>query len=316
MHAYLRGSLWACLAMAVVVHVVDVIGQQRDSTVARVAITFDDLPVHSALPPGVTRAEIATRIVETLRARRSPPVYGFINAKALADEPGSIAALRIWRDAGFLLGNHGYAHLDLALNTTSAIEEDIIANEATLKSLMPDGGWRWFRYPFLSEGDTAAKHRRIVAVLGARGYRIAQVTLSFDDWAYSEPYARCAGIRDQAAIDWLRASFLKRAAESLTRGQQAARALFGRDISHILLLHLGAFTALMLPDVLDLLDAHGVALTTLEDAAADSSYAAALDLPSSRSGPLLDQLMSGRKTPMPKWQEDPFDRLTTICRPR
>ena len=106
---------------------------------ARVAITFDDLPVHAALPPGVTRAEIATRIVDTLRARRSPPVYGFINAKALADEPGSIAALRIWRDAGFLLGNHGYAHLDLALNTTSAIEEDIIANEPDAP--VADAGW-------------------------------------------------------------------------------------------------------------------------------------------------------------------------------
>ncbi len=89
---------------------------------------------------------------------------------------------------------------------------------------------------------------------------------------------------DQAAIDWLGASYLKRAAESLPRGQQAARALFGRDINHILLLHMGAFTALMLPDVLDLLAASGVTLTTLEDAAADASYATTLDIPSRRSG--------------------------------
>ena len=59
MHAYLRGSLRACLAMAVVVHVVDVIGQQRDSTVARVAITFDDgvfAPFHAQLRQTVQQA--------------------------------------------------------------------------------------------------------------------------------------------------------------------------------------------------------------------------------------------------------------------
>ena len=172
---------------------------------ARVALTFDDLPVHSVLPAGFTRAGIATRIVDALRARRSPPVYGFINAKA--------ARGRAWLDRGAqnLAGRRLSCSATTdspiwtcARHTTSAIEQDIIANEPTLQSLMPDGGWRWFRYPFLNEGDTVAKHRRIVGFLNARGYRVAQVTLSFDDWAYSEPYARCAAIRDQAAIDWLR----------------------------------------------------------------------------------------------------------------
>lgn len=303
----------AALMIAVALQAAAVIGQQGDDGVARVALTFDDLPVHSALPPGVTRGAIATRIVDALKARRSPPVYGFINAKALRDEPDARDALTIWRDAGFPLGNHGYAHLDLHKNTAREFEGDIIANEPMLQSLMPGDGWAWFRYPFLNEGNTTAKHRRIADFLRARKYRVAPVTLSFDDWAYSEPYARCARLDDRAAIDQLKASYMKRANESLTRGQQAARTLFGRDIHHILLLHVGAFTAVMLPDVLDLLEARRFTLTTLPEAAADAVYATAMVFPESRSGTLFDQLLSGRKTPLPQWQEDPFAMLAKLC---
>jgi peptidoglycan/xylan/chitin deacetylase (PgdA/CDA1 family) len=303
----------AALTVAGVLHAPAAAEQQRDSRPARLAITFDDLPVHAALPPGVTRAGIAARTVEALQARRSPPVYGFVNAKGVEDEPDASSVLTIWRDAGFPLANHGFAHVDLHATTAEAFERDITRNEPTLQSLMPHGGWRWFRYPFLNEGDTPAKGRRVADFLAARGYRTAPVTLSFDDWAYGAPYARCAAARDQAAIDWLKASYMRRAGESLSRGQQAARALFGRDIDHILLLHIGAFTALMLPDVLDLLDAHGFQLITLDEAAADPAYRTTLPRPPSRSGTLLDQLMSGRNTSMPPWQEDPLQRLTTIC---
>ena len=44
-----------------------------------IAITFDDLPAHSDLPPGVTRVRVAQRIIDALKAAHLPPVYGFFN---------------------------------------------------------------------------------------------------------------------------------------------------------------------------------------------------------------------------------------------
>jgi peptidoglycan-N-acetylglucosamine deacetylase len=41
----------------------------RAATTARVALTFDDLPAHGPVPPGLTRVDIADRIVEALRSR-------------------------------------------------------------------------------------------------------------------------------------------------------------------------------------------------------------------------------------------------------
>lgn len=242
-------------------------GQTSAPTSARVALTFDDLPSHGPLPPGVTRVDIAKSIIAALQSHRAPPVYGFINAKQLEERPDDGQVLRLWREAGLPLGNHAYSHMDLHANPVEAFQQDVLANEAALRTYMGDRDWHWFRYPYLREGDTAEKHRAVRGFLDRQGYKVAQVTLSFDDYAYNEPYARCLAKHDTQGIDWLKESFLARASESLTRGQEASRTLFGRDIAHVMLLHIGAFQTVMFPRLLDLLQARGFTLTTLEEAA-------------------------------------------------
>src|ERR1700678_3501643 len=75
----------------------------------QMAITFDDLPVHGALPLGMTRLEIAHSILETLNRERLPPVYGLINGGRGAEDPNSLSVLQAWRMAGQPLGNHTWA---------------------------------------------------------------------------------------------------------------------------------------------------------------------------------------------------------------
>ena len=71
-----------------------------------VALTFDDLPAHGPLPPGMTRLDVAKSIIATLKAANAPQVYGFINAVKLEQVPEDRAVLEEWRAAGYLLGNH------------------------------------------------------------------------------------------------------------------------------------------------------------------------------------------------------------------
>src|ERR1043166_8493466 len=78
-----------------------------------VAVTVDDLPSHGALPPAMTRVDVANSILKTLKDYRAPKVYGFVNAKKLETHPDEIAVLKLWRAAGYPLGNHTYAHLSL-----------------------------------------------------------------------------------------------------------------------------------------------------------------------------------------------------------
>jgi peptidoglycan-N-acetylglucosamine deacetylase len=279
----------------------------------RVALTFDDLPDHGPLPPGLSRVDVARSILGTLRAHHAPSVYGFINAKQLDEHPADAEVLRLWRDAGFPLGNHTFSHMDLHANTLEDFERDVAANEATLRQYMGDRDWHWFRYPYLKEGNTPEKYRGVKDMLKRRGYRVAEVTLSFDDYAYNDPYARCVARHDREGIAWLEQSYKERAAESLVTGREAARAFIGRDIGHVMLLHIGAFETVMLPRLLDLLDQQGFTLATLEDAQKDAAYDTLPDTGGIWSGTLFDQMAAARQRP-PQPPSDAFARLDALCR--
>jgi peptidoglycan/xylan/chitin deacetylase (PgdA/CDA1 family) len=260
-------------------------------------LTFDDLPAHGPIPAGSSRVDIAQRIIEQLRAHQAPPIYGFVNAKDLIEHPEDAQVLRLWRDAGFPLGNHAFSHMDLHANSADAFQQDVLANEPTLRTYMEGQDWHWLRFPYLREGDTPEKYRAVRAFLAARGYRVAQVTLSFDDYAYNEPYARCLAKQDTKGIAWLQDSYLTRAGESLTHGQEAARTLFQHDIPHIMLLHIGGFETVMLGRLLDLLRQRGFALITLPEAARDPAYAADPTLPGNWNGTFLQQLLRAKQPP-------------------
>ena len=206
-----------------------------------VALTFDDLPAHGPLPPGMTRLEVAKSIIATLQAANAPQVYGFINAVKLEQVPEDRAVLEEWRAAGYLLGNHTWSHMSLTDNTAEAFEKEIAANEPALRSLMGKEDWHWFRYPFLWEGETIEKRDAVRAYLKDQGYRVAQVTLDFEDYAWNAPYARCVAKNNQKSIEWLRSSYLDTARQYIELDQKMSQLVFGRDVKHVMLLHSAAF---------------------------------------------------------------------------
>ncbi len=236
----------------------------------QIALTFDDLPAHSALPPGESRVSVAKAILAALKEAGTPPVYGFVNGARVAEDPSSGEVLRLWRAAGHPLGNHTWSHPNLKDLSAESFEADILRNEPLLKS--HGGDWRWFRYPFLSEGETPEKRSQVRAFLAKRGYHIAAVTLSFDDYAWNEPYARCQAKGDVAAVARLESRYLAAAGASLDYARSLSRTLYGRDIPYVLLMHVGAFDARMLPRLLALYRARGATFITLQQAEQDPFY--------------------------------------------
>ena len=277
------------------------------------ALTFDDLPVHGALPPGMSRSDVVRSIIETLRAHRVPPTYGFVNAKALDEKPDHVEVLRLWRAAGHPLGNHTFSHMDLHANTIEAFEQDVVANEATLRTHMGGEDWHWFRYPYLHEGETIEKRRAAARLLAQRGYRVAEVSLNFDDWAFSDPYARCLARDDTAAVTWIKEHYLRRAAESLSRDMHNTTLTFGRDINHVMLLHVGALSAVMLPRLLTLLEERGFRFVTLQEAQADRAYAVDVRQPLPSGGTWLDHVMAAKGIKAPPAADDMLARLEALC---
>jgi peptidoglycan/xylan/chitin deacetylase (PgdA/CDA1 family) len=279
----------------------------------QVAFTFDDLPAHGDLPPGETRLQVAESILRTLHEQHMPPIYGLINAERLDKNPSELAVLKAWLAAGNPLGSHTYSHPSINDLTPDQFEVDIARNEPVLSKLMKDQDWHWFRYPFLREGDTLEKRHAVRDYLRQNGYQIAQVSLDFEDYLWNAPYARCMAKKDDQAIKALRTSYLATADQYITVFRDLTHTLYGRDISYVLLLHIGAFDAKMLPDLIDLFRRRGFTFTTLPEAMKDPVYREDPDMALKFGGDFQEQIAAARHVKFPP-NTKPYKELEAACR--
>lgn len=283
-----------------------------------VAITVDDLPTHGPLPPGITREAIAKKMTGVLNKHKIPEVYAFINAGKVEEKRESFEVLQIWKDAGHPLGNHTYLHEDLNETSAADFERAISRNEPMLKKLSGAEDWKYFRYPYLREGDSLRKRNAVRDYLKTRGYKIAQVTIDFEDWSWNAPYVRCKGKADDQAINWLEETYLENATDMLVRADIISKRLFKRSIPHILLIHIGAFDAEMLDSLLSAYEKKGVRFIGLSKAIQDPVYSINPGEVSRRGSELTYQIMKSRKlnlkdVGLENYKNYPERKLAEIC---
>ncbi len=149
----------------------------HSSYAIEIAITVDDLPAHGELPPNTTRLEIEKIMLDTFKKHPIKNVYGFINGEKIKKD--NEVLLQEWVRDGNFLGNHTFSHLDLAKVSADQFIRDIKNNENDLRKLMNKKNYKYFRYPYLSEGNTQEKRNQVRAFLFENHYQIAPVTVDF-----------------------------------------------------------------------------------------------------------------------------------------
>lgn len=279
----------------------------------QVAFTFDDLPAHGPLPPGEFRPEPIRTILKVLKAEHMPSVYGFVNGFRTAEYPYQTELLREWIASGNPLGNHTWSHPSLDKSTAKSYIHNIAENEPLLEKVDPAGDWHWFRYPFLEEGDTLAKRDAVRGYLLSHGYKIAEVNLDFGDYLWNDTYARCAAKKDLTAVSSLHDSYLATADAFITYSRTLSQRLYGHDIPYVLLLHVGAFDAKMLPELIGLFRKRGFEFVSLPQAESDPAYSVDPKVAYPGGGLLMELLASTRNVNMPNATE-PEDQLAKMCR--
>ncbi len=299
--------------MRVVVGVLLVCAGAVSGRAQQIAFTWDDVPAHSAMPPGETRVDIAQKLVSAMKDAGLPPAYGFVNGVAGEREPASEPVFKIWRDAGFFLGNHAWSHMNLNTAKLQDWEADVLKDEPVLEKYAAGTDWHWLRYPFLAEGDSPEKRMGARKFLAAHGYKIAAVTMSFGDYIWNEPYARCSAKGDTAAIATLESSYLDAAASDAEFRRAMAKELFGHDIPYVLLMHVGAFDARMLPRLLALYKSKGFAFVTLEEAEKDPFYKGSMDPKLDTPADMLEGAMHAKGLPLPPRAKADVD-VNSLCR--
>lgn len=279
----------------------------------QIAFTWDDVPAHGTLPAGETRVEVAQTLIAAMKDAHMPPAYGLVNGVQTEREPLSTPVLEMWRDAGLPLGNHTWSHPNLNSSSLADWEADLLKNEPLLKKHMGNADWHWIRYPYIAEGETAEKRVAARRFLAEHGYKIAAVTMSFGDYAYNDPYARCVAKKDSAAIAQLETSYLDAASDATDYSRAMSKALYERDIPYVLLMHVGAFDARMLPRLLKLYRDRGFSFVTLQQAESDPFYKNDLDLSLPPAPDSLEEAMILRGLPIPSRPAQSID-LDTLCR--
>lgn len=279
----------------------------------QIAFTWDDLPAHSAMPQGETRVDIGRKLIAAMKSEHMPPIYGFVNAVQLDREPTSAPMLKEWRDAGFLLGNHTWSHMNLNTNSVADWEADLLKDEPVLQQYAEGSDWHWLRFPFLAEGASAEAQTEARNFLAAHGYKIAAVTMSFGDYMWNEPYARCVAKNDAASIEKLESSFLEAAAADADYRRAMAKALYKEDIPYVLLMHVGAFDARMLPRLLKLYREKGFSFITLEEAEKHPFYKSEVNPTLPRQAGNLEGTMRERGLALPAAPKLSMD-VNNACR--
>ena len=279
-----------------------------------VALTFDDLPAAGGLPAHQTRTAILSRLAAELKAAHLQGTYGFVNAVDLDEDPDTQQALHDWVRAGMNIGNHTWSHPLLTDVTAAEFEQNIARDEPALRQFADGSDWHWFRYPNLQEGETLAKRDDVRAWLRQHGYRIAEVSLNFQDDDWSDPYNRCLASHDDAAIGWLKQSYLENAAEFIRVGREEQQIAFGHEIPNVLLLHGTQFTALMLPDLLRLLRQEGFRFAPLREVLRNPAYSLDPHAGLANGGTFPSLFLNAKNLKWPTFQPEPVEKLDSLCR--
>lgn len=283
------------------------------------AITVDDLPISGPLPPNVTRMDVIKQILAIFKKHHLEGVYGFINGGTFKKDSDGLPVLQTWVSDGELLGNHTYTHANLNKISAQQYMTEIKRNDVMLAQLMGDKNYKYFRYPFLAEGNTPQKRDAIRQYLASQGYQIAPVTVDFADWEYFAPYVRCLKRNNQQAIAWLDQSSREQSLSALHRAQAMSQAIYHRDMKQILLVHASIFDAHMLDGLLTAYEKQGVKFVPLQVALNDDAYKTNISFADTKGFTFYNQALRAKGMKMPKsvsklYISFPEDKLKNICR--
>lgn len=289
------------------------------SSAMEVAITVDDLPENGELAADTTRLKIADNMLKVFKDHHISQIYGMLNAGRVDKEKSNLHILQKWMKQGNLLANHTYSHLDLAKVSTEEYLSDIQKNESLLIQLMKGKNYKYFRYPYLSEGNTQEKRDHVRQFLFSHHYKIAPVTVDFFEYEWNDPYVRCLNKNDRKSIAWLKQNYLEQSLNALTIAHELSMLLFHRDIKNVLLIHINEMTADMLDELLTAYEKHGVKFISLPEALTDEVYTINPNVVRDRAYTFLNQVRLSRGLKNPDivaklYDTLPEEKLSNLCK--
>lgn len=192
--------------------------------------------------------------------------------------------IREWAAQGHAVGNHTAGHRSLASPQVSL--EDFISDigkaDAVLSRLP-----RWkpmLRFPYLKEGDTAAKRDGMRAWMQAHGYRTAAVSIDASDWYYNQVFSALAERGATQKARQVEDAYIDHLLDRAAYYDRLARQVLGYSPPHVMLLHTSRINAAAVPRIIRAFRARGWSFVSPLEAFEDPVYSTQPDtLPAGES---------------------------------
>jgi len=236
----------------------------------RIAITLDDLPYVPQSRTTPAEGLDLTRNVTAALGRHSITATGFAVGQQVSGE--TRPALEAFAAAGHQIGNHSWSHPDAGTLSKRQFRKETRKADRALSPWLTQP--KYYRFPFLRRGGTAVKEEMNAKVLADFGYRNVPVSIDTDDWRFNAAYldALDAGAIEDASR--VAETYLAHIKERSVHFAALARTEFGRDVDHILLLHMNRINGDHLGTLLEWYAAQGWSFITVGTALSDPIYSA------------------------------------------
>jgi len=235
-----------------------------------VAITIDDLPF--VLPSRTTPSEGLQIVQEINQALAAENIVatGFVIGNQVNSK--TIPALEAFVGAGHLVGNHGWLHSDYEKLTERQFRKEVQRTGRKIKRWA--GNDLLFRFPFLREGETPSTVAAARNVLAKLNYQNVRVTIDNDEWRFNKEYIDALEASDVEMAETIADQYIAHMKERSLHFARLGRQVFGRDIKHVLLIHMNKINADYLPELLAWYRSSGWKFITLEEALSDPIFKA------------------------------------------
>lgn len=209
----------------------------------QIALTFDDAPMgSSALYSGPERTQ---RLIDVLKENKIEAAF-FVNPERL-NRNGGRGRIMAYSQAGHLIANHTYSHIDLRKSTPAQFIKEIDQADALLKQFPTYT--KWFRYPYLHEGETVVARDEVRKHLQNIGYKNGYVTVDNYDYYLNDLVQSALKRKKEVDMPGVCKMLVDLMWDGIRYYDNVAKMHIG-SVTHVLLMHENDVEARCLPDLI------------------------------------------------------------------
>lgn len=257
-----------------------------------VAISFDDAP--RRLTGHFSALGRAKALTTSLKKVGINDVVFYCNSSFITKE--NYAVLKYYDDHGFTLANHTDSHLDFNKTSFKDYKVDFLKADKTLSQFK--NFKRYFRFPYLREGNEKSKRDKMRSLLKEKGYINGYITVDFNDWHLEDLFRRSLKRKEKVDLEKLKKLYISLAKESLEHSEKLSQKYLGRSVKHVLLLHETDLAALFIDDLVLAMKSWGWKIISSQEAYKDQLEKFRIQKPLKRNPGRIGEIAIENNHPM------------------